>query len=155
MTEKLCQVWSQTTPLQAGVLRIGQMVGDSQNGIWNETEAISLIFRSANAINALPDLNDNPAWLPVDYAAKAIVEVISLPSSASPTETPVWHVLQPHKVRWSDVLQSFKKAGLKFEVVDPKVWVQMLRESDDDAVKNPTKKLLEFFEGQSMFLPAL
>lgn len=24
---------------------IGQMVGDSQNGVWNETEAISLIIK--------------------------------------------------------------------------------------------------------------
>jgi len=54
VTERLCQVASQLTPIRAGVLRescaftiremvievrtgIGQMVGDSQNGVWNET----------------------------------------------------------------------------------------------------------------------
>lgn len=38
VTEKLCEIISEETPLQAGVLRIGQMVGDTTNGIWNETE---------------------------------------------------------------------------------------------------------------------
>lgn len=138
-------------------------------------------MQSANTIHALPLLSDKPAWLPVDYAAKTIVEgqflspcssstrssaslmpsllslaVISLPSSASPTVTPVWHILQPRVVSWNGVLESFKKAGLEFEAVDQRTWVQRLRESDDDAAKNPTKKLLEFFEGEfiSPSLPA-
>lgn len=54
----------------------------------------------------------------------------------------------PKNVSWSGVLESFRQAGIKFEAVDRKEWVRRLRESDDDVVKNPTKKLLSFFEGE-------
>ena len=33
---------------------IGQMVGDTTNGIWNESEGISLIFKVSRSISFLP-----------------------------------------------------------------------------------------------------
>lgn len=120
-------------------------------GACSSCPAISLIFKSAQTIGALPALDDKPSWLPVDYAAQTIVELIARSSSnsASTKKTaPCWHVLMPKNVTWSGVLESFRQAGIKFEAVDRKEWVRRLRESDDDAVKNPTKKLLSFFEGE-------
>jgi thioester reductase-like protein len=40
----------------AHILRIGQIVGDAKLGIWNDTEAIPLIFRSALTLKVLPEL---------------------------------------------------------------------------------------------------
>lgn len=40
------------------VLRIGQLVGDTQNGVWNEKEFIPSMVRSAMHIGALPDLKE-------------------------------------------------------------------------------------------------
>lgn len=34
------------------------MVGSSVDGKWNETEAVSLMIRSAHTIHALPNLSD-------------------------------------------------------------------------------------------------
>lgn len=39
-------------------LRIGQIVGDSELGLWNDTEAIPLIIRSALTLKALPALDE-------------------------------------------------------------------------------------------------
>jgi hypothetical protein len=38
-----------------------------------------------------------------------------------------------------------RDAGLKFETVPQREWVQRLRNSEKDPKKNPTIKLLEFF----------
>lgn len=40
------------------VLRIGQIVGDRNIGLWNDTEAIPLMIRTANNLKALPSLNE-------------------------------------------------------------------------------------------------
>ncbi|EGO25232.1 putative aminoadipate reductase [Serpula lacrymans var. lacrymans S7.9] len=149
VTEKLCQIASQTTPLRAGVLRIGQMVGDSSNGIWNETEAISLIFKCANTVGVLPDLEENVSWLPVDYAAKTIVELVNLPPSSLPVgEPPVWHVLHPKLVPWASVLESLRRTGLTFKVLPRRKWLDALQESSTDEVLNPSRKLLQFYQNK-------
>ncbi|KZT51231.1 putative aminoadipate reductase [Calocera cornea HHB12733] len=134
VVEKLCQVASEKTPLQADVLRIGQMVGDSRTGIWNQTEAISLIIK-------------NVSWLPVDYAARAILELVfGYQDPAGPGHCHCWHVVQPHTVPWREILDSLQNCGLQFKGVPQREWVEFLRHSDSDPVKNPTIKLLSFYE---------
>ncbi|KAH7888517.1 L-aminoadipate-semialdehyde dehydrogenase, partial [Phlebopus sp. FC_14] len=149
VTEKLCQIAAQTTPIQTGILRIGQMVGDSSNGIWNETEAISLIFKCANTIGILPELEESVSWLPIDYAAKSIVELVNLPGDALPEGVcPVWHVIHPIRVKWSSILSSLHRTGLKFKTLPRHEWLKILRASDTNEVRNPSRKLLTFYENK-------
>ncbi|KZO94102.1 acetyl-CoA synthetase-like protein [Calocera viscosa TUFC12733] len=147
VVEKLCQVASQNTPLQADVLRIGQMVGDSRTGVWNETEAISLIIKSAETIHALPELDETVSWLPVDYAARSILDLVFIYQDPSgPGRCHCWHVVQPHTVDWKQILDSLQTCGLQFKRVPQRQWVDFLRRSDANPVKNPTIKLLSFYE---------
>ncbi|KAG0707371.1 L-aminoadipate-semialdehyde dehydrogenase, partial [Suillus ampliporus] len=149
VTEKLCQLASQQTPIRAGVLRIGQMVGDSQNGVWNETEAISLIIKCADTIGILPNLEESVSWLPVDYAAKTIIDLINIPPQSVPFgECPVWNVIHPRLVPWSSVLSSLQHSGLKFKALPRHEWIKALRASPIDEVSNPSRKLLTFFENK-------
>ncbi|KAG2059105.1 L-aminoadipate-semialdehyde dehydrogenase [Suillus hirtellus] len=149
ITEKLCQVASQQTPIRTGVLRIGQMVGDSQNGVWNETEAISLIIKCTDTIGILPNLDESVSWLPVDYAAKAIVDLVNVPPQRLPSgECPVWNVIHPKLVPWTSVLSSLQHAGLKFKALPRHEWIKALRASPIDEVNNPSRKLLTFFENK-------
>ena len=41
-----------------GVLRIGQLVGDTKAGVWNATEGIPLMIRTAATIGCLPALDE-------------------------------------------------------------------------------------------------
>ncbi|KAG2146015.1 putative aminoadipate reductase [Suillus bovinus] len=149
ITEKLCQVASQQTPIRAGVLRIGQMVGDSRNGVWNETEAISLIIKCTDTIGILPNLEESVSWLPVDYAAKAIIDLVNIPPQCSPLgECPVWNVIHPKLVPWTSILSSLQHAGLKFKTLPRHEWIKALRASPADEVNNPSRKLLTFFENR-------
>lgn len=46
------------TGMKAKVLRLGQIIGDTEHGMWNTTEAIPLMIRSVNTIGALPALDE-------------------------------------------------------------------------------------------------
>lgn len=149
ITEKLCQVASQQTPIRAGVLRIGQMVGDSRNGVWNETEAISLIIKCTDTIGILPNLEESVSWLPVDYAAKVILDLVKIPPQCLPLgECPVWNVIHPKLVPWTFILSSLQHSGLKFKALPRHEWIKALRASPIDEANNPSRKLLTFFENK-------
>jgi thioester reductase-like protein len=143
ITEKLCQVASQQTPIRAGVLRIGQMVGDSRNGVWNETEAISLIIKCTDTIGILPNLEESVSWLPVDYAAKVILDLVKIPPQCLPLgECPVWNVIHPKLVPWTFILSSLQHSGLKFKALPRHEWIKALRASPIDEANNPSRKPL-------------
>ncbi|ESK87402.1 l-aminoadipate-semialdehyde dehydrogenase [Moniliophthora roreri MCA 2997] len=141
VVEKLCERAAKEKNLRVGVLRIGQMVGDTVNGVWNETEAWPLLLKSASTVAALPVLDEHPQWLPVDYAGRGIAEIIL---QDSPHQ--VYHIVNPDtSSSWNDILDGLEQAGLKFERVNRKEWVQRLAASDQDGERNPTIKLLDFF----------
>ncbi|KAG8995366.1 hypothetical protein FRB94_009200 [Tulasnella sp. JGI-2019a] len=148
VTEKLCQIASETTSLRAVVLRIGQMVGSTVDGTWNETEAVSLMIKSADTLHALPNLQESVSWLPVDYAARAILDLVNIPCLAESRESECWHVLQPRTVPWTVVLDHLKAAGLSFDVVPTRDWIDRLRRGPQNPLINPTVKLLTFYEGK-------
>ena len=104
VTEKLCQIAARTTPIHTAVLRtshkdrkgvvswvvcftgIGQMVGDTTNGIWNESEGISLIFKVSRSLVS-------PASLALTRDASVQTRSASFPNSTnesrgSPPTTP-------------------------------------------------------------------
>ncbi|SJK99612.1 related to LYS2  len=143
VVEKLCERAAQKSGVPVSVLRIGQMVGDSVHGIWNKTEAWPLMFKSANTIGALPVVDENPSWLPVDFAGKSIVEVVL---NATKPATAVYHIVNPNtSAHWKDILGGLEASGVSFERLDKNKWVERLAKSDEDGRKNPTIKLLPFF----------
>jgi thioester reductase-like protein len=64
VTETIIKAAVEQTGIVAKVLRVGQIVGDTQNGIWNSTEAISLMIQSATTIGALPALDEVSVFHP-------------------------------------------------------------------------------------------
>jgi thioester reductase-like protein len=141
--ERLCEL-ARRAGLDARVLRVGQIVGDTRLGQWNDTEAIPLMLRSALGIGALPTLADTLYWLPIDVVAKVIVELCR-----SPKPHPVYHVVNPKSFDWSrDLLPMLERAGLKFEAVPQQAWLERLAASNPDPAVNPSIKLLDFFRSK-------
>ena len=142
------------------VLRVGQVVGDSAAGLWNDKEAIPSMIRSALTLKALPLLNQSCSWLPVDTLATAILELCqAVENEPSPREVdavdpPVFYnMVNPHEFAWEDILQELKEAGLDFGAVPTSDWLAMLRKSagSGDVEKNPAVKLLDFYEREHGF----
>jgi carbohydrate kinase (thermoresistant glucokinase family) len=141
VTEHLCDRASRQTGLKTRVLRVGQIVGDTQHGVWNATEAIPLMLQTAKTIGALPQLDENPYWLPVDIVAKACSEI-----ACSGAGSGVMNVVNNKSFHWTrDLLPLLRESGLEFESVPQQKWIRRLRASDPDPVKNPPIKLVDFF----------
>lgn len=141
VTEHLCDRAAKQTGIQARVLRVGQIIGDTRHGVWNDTEAIPMIFQTAKTVGALPQLDETPAWLPVDTVADAFVEI-----SSSGADAGVMNIVNHNTFHWTrDLLPLLKAAGLQFEEVKQQEWIRRLRQSDPDPVANPPIKLVDFF----------
>lgn len=98
-------------------------------------------------------------WLPVDLAAKAILDLAQLPRNGHDTQSKrnappidtnlVYHVLNPTRFHWTkEMIPALAKAGLEFDLLPTQQWMERLRDSDRDAAKNPPIKLLNWFESK-------
>lgn len=117
------------------VARIGQLCSDTQNGVWNETEAWPLLIRTGtrNEIGVLPHIKQPVDWLPVDVAAQTLVEVMR---DTRPTAT-FYHICLPVDVR-SDVpswdhlltwLSESRSSDDEFSSVTLSQWLSELRQN--------------------------
>lgn len=86
-------------------------------------------------------------------AARAVLDLsqINKPTSSQPSlsiqdTSIVYHVQNPRLFHWTqDLLPALRDAGLQFETVSQREWVQRLRNSEKNPELNPTIKLLDFF----------
>ena len=146
--EKIVEAAAQTAGADASIYRIGQIVGDTTYGIWNDSEAFPLIIRSARTMGVLPELNMDCEWLPVDTCAKSIIEIEGLngvkenilDKEVDVAQEPharvmdiasnkilVYHIRSPHTFSWTkDLLPALATAGLSFKPVPLAEWLQQL-----------------------------
>jgi thioester reductase-like protein len=141
-------------PLEVEILRIGQLCGDSSNGVWNQTEAWPLMLSTFHVVGRLPDLpNESLNWLPLDIAANAIQDVVFYNGPEKKTfvtETPVYHILNPHSTpSWAEMLCWLReKEGDRLHVVEPAAWLQSLENwLAKDGADHPSRKLLGLWAG--------
>jgi thioester reductase-like protein len=148
ITEHICQRAHAQTGLRTRILRIGQIVGDTKHGIWNEKEAWPLTVQAAVTVGALPVIvngDEELSWLPVDTTAAAVVE-LSLATGTPPHA--IFHIANPHLLWWNaDFVPALRKAGLRFEALRQDEWVERLA-SNQDGLENPPVKLLEYFKAK-------
>ncbi|KAG1464026.1 hypothetical protein G6F56_005164 [Rhizopus delemar] len=123
--------------------RVGQVSGDSVNGVWNTTEQYPLLFISGGLMRKMPDLSTVIDWIPVDYAASTVVEImLSTSHSSADEENSVFHIVNPRIEKWSDILEAMQSCGIEFDTIDPSQWVNEL--SKDNTI--PSYRLMTFYE---------
>ena len=152
VTEHIVQNSARSTGIHARVLRIGQLSGDRRNAIWNETEAVPLMIRSALTVGALPAREEQPSWLPVDSCAQAVADIsISSSTAVQHNIDLVYHLVNPCTFNWrSDFLPALQQCtGFPtFDVVNTYDWLERLTRSEQDPAKNPSIKLIDFWRAK-------
>ncbi|KAJ9261852.1 hypothetical protein DTO027B5_3035 [Paecilomyces variotii] len=146
-------------------LRIGQISGDSEQGIWNDSEALPLMIRSALTLGVLPRLETRCSWLPVNTLASVILDLARVHSpwpptkfrrdsgystdgkETSPDET-VYNLCNPDTFSWSTLLKEIRLSGISFETVPFERWLAMLQESEKrgETSTNPAVKLVTYYQ---------
>jgi thioester reductase-like protein len=142
-------------------LRIGQVSGHSKKGLWNDSEALPLMIRSALAIRALPDLAQTCSWLPVDKLACSILELAKTCSSPAEFETSqsscssaadrddsIYNLCNSRSFPWSCLLDTLEHDGFEFDTLPFEEWLHRLRESEarGEERANPAVKLIHYYE---------
>jgi hypothetical protein len=91
----------------------------------------------------MPAMNVEIDWIPLDYAATAIVEIMMNTANDAPSPTgSIFHIVSPNRVTWMDFLHALQANGLTFSQVSPEEWINELSEDDS----NPAFKLISFYE---------
>lgn len=122
--------------------RLGQVSGDTHYGIWNTQEQFPMLFVGGGSImHSMPDLVDTSLvdWIPVDIASECITDIM-----LSSKENFIHHIVNPHRIMWSDVLKLMKESGMQFEIISLEDWIKNL--SKDET--NPCYGLLSFFQAK-------
>ncbi|KAJ5987772.1 AMP-dependent synthetase/ligase, partial [Penicillium waksmanii] len=156
-------------------LRIGQVSGHSKKGLWNDSEALPLLIRSALTLKVMPDLSLTCSWIPVDKLASIIVEIVQTCTRPSSRSNPpdsegsqdenhtssfipekitcgqidsVYNVCNSREFTWSAMLSTLKQNGFQFEIVSFEKWMRRLRESEERGEEhiNPAVKLIDHYE---------
>lgn len=122
------------------ILRIGQLTGDTENGIWNLAEAYPTMLSTVTALGCLPRLDEDLNWLPVDVAAKSVVEIAlnaaRIVESGTMRSCSVYHLVNNHRrTTWFDLL-SWLQNSTNFQIVDLDVWLKRLERLDTHPAQN-------------------
>lgn len=140
VSEHICAAAAQQG-VRARVLRVGQIIGDTQHGVWNAQEAVPMMMQTAVTVGVLPRLQESPSWLPVDTVAQACVDV-----ALSETNNVFVNISHPKTFNFvEDLLPALRESGLQFTEAEPQEWVRKLRSSSQDPQTNPPIKLADFF----------
>lgn len=138
------------------IARLGQVCGDSVQGLWNPAEAIPTIVRTAVTQGVLPGEEEELQWLPADVAGEAIVDV-AVYEDDEDDDGEKSRLLQVFNLVnstfplfWKkDFLPFLRRAGLSFEIISGKDWVKKLEKyssSTSEIQDEPAVKLFDFFK---------
>lgn len=146
---------SQQTGLKTSIIRSGQLAGSRTSGSWNDNEWLPSIIRSASSLGCLPEGGDDVAWLPVDTAAQAVLDISS---STCTTTSSVFSLTHPQPVSWNSVMMA-AATRIGVPLVSYTEWLRRLDEVDSAATESelgnameriPALKLKAFFSHSTL-----
>ncbi|CAF1084633.1 unnamed protein product [Adineta ricciae] len=145
--EHLCWAAMNLWHIPVNIYRVGQISGDTQNGVWNTGEMTSMmIYAGAGLLKKMPNVGEDVNWIPVDICSASLVD-LALKSSFQTTISDnerVYHLLNPFLITYDEYLTSLRAAGLTFDTVPPKSFINAISALANTT--NPLVKLLPFFE---------
>jgi thioester reductase-like protein len=137
---------------RASVCRLGQITGSTSSGFWNPVEHFPFIVKSAQALQAWPDLQGALHWLPVDRSAAAMVDLLKLEShhdaKVEGEAYEVYHIDNPIGQPWR-AMSALLAPALDIpshRIIPFRDWIIMVRESPLSEVDNPAARLMGFLE---------
>ncbi|KAH7318805.1 male sterility protein-domain-containing protein [Rhizoctonia solani] len=103
VTEKLLES-ARRAGLQTCIFRIGQLTGDTESGSWSTADLVPSLLASSISIGYLPEALGVVSWLPLDVAARAIIETCIARNVELPS---VVHTSHPRPIQWMDIISAF------------------------------------------------
>ncbi|GAB1528524.1 hypothetical protein RhiTH_011718 [Rhizoctonia solani] len=102
VAEKLLES-ARDSGLESCSIRLGQLVGDVKSGAWSTTDWVPSLIGSSASIGSLPRAVGTVSWLPLDVAARSIIDTCVNRSKVLPQ---VMHTSHPRPVPWVDIMNA-------------------------------------------------
>ncbi|CAG8575141.1 14345_t:CDS:2 [Acaulospora morrowiae] len=138
---------------RASIIRTGQITSHTETGVWNPNEWIPLLLGNVGLTGRMPILEANLDWVPVDIAAKAIVELVT---SDALFRVEVFHISNPNPtITWEQYLDKLEECGMKFTREELPRWLENLcKDAENNSCdKNLCSLLTEHFNSMVMHDP--
>jgi thioester reductase-like protein len=122
------------------VVRLGQIAGSKTSGYWNPMEHFGFLIKSSQTLNALPDVDGNLNWTPVNDIADTLTDLVL----SDNTPYPIYHIDNPVGQQWRDVNNILSEVLRIPNKVPFKEWLDLVRKAPQQ--DNPAALLADFLE---------
>lgn len=124
------------------ILRVGQVGGPTDPTLppWPTHEWLYPVIKASKALGVIPTCHFPITWVPIDLAAKGIVEL-----TLSATGSEVYNVVNPKVVEWKMLAEEMKKRfGEEYRIVSLEEWLATVRErGGEDTMLDAAAKMME------------
>ena len=147
VSERLCSTANTLYHVPTSVYRVGQISGDTHTGQWNTTDSISMLIQSSQTVHCLPNQLMDVDYLPADIVSSSVVQTMLLRNTSyndHGKKSYLTRIINSRTVPWMETLNILQSIGLQFDIVDPNVWLDRLR-NVIDVKQVPALKLLDYF----------
>ncbi|KAK4099156.1 acetyl-CoA synthetase-like protein [Parathielavia hyrcaniae] len=149
--------------ISATILRVGQLAGTAEGkGLWNQREWVPTLIKTSKSLGKIPrslgPANDGIAWVPLDMAAKVILDLVPPSVQGTMGNLRCFNVVNPQVAPWNELAavvqqhHSDMEPGQTLDAVEFEEWLNELgavgvSNGAEEAERFPALKLLDFFEG--------
>ncbi len=151
IVERITQHFSSALAMPVRLLRVGQLCGHSELGVWNESEMWPIMIATGlDYLRGMPALGGTAVnWLPVDKCAEAAAAVVTRDHASLYT---VNNLVHPRPIPWAVFLDLLAEAsGRDFGRVPMPEWTAMLERLAETGSSThvPGTKLLGYFQAMA------
>ncbi|KAJ8514907.1 hypothetical protein ONZ45_g7609 [Pleurotus djamor] len=143
VAEELIRCVGEDYSFRTCVIRAGVLSG-SLNGAWDTSQWFPSLVKSAFYLKCLPTGHDAISWIPIDLAAKAVIEF------AQNSATGMIHLVHPRPTMWSSLITEIA-SDLSVPLVSYPDWLELLEQD----TRNPTSSLHQLVDGPNPAIPLL
>lgn len=125
---------------RAMVVRLGQIAGSKTSGYWNPMEHFGFLLKSAQTLNALPDVQGDLYWTPVNDMADTLADLVL--GHHEPYR--FYHLENPIGQSWKQMNAVLMDATGIQNLIPFEEWCE--RVATAPLKDNPVQNLLEFLD---------
>ena len=124
-------------------VRLGQIAGSRCSGWWNPREHLSFLIKSSQTLKALPDLDGELSWTPVDDVAGTLSDLLL----AESTPYPIYHIDNPVRQPWREMLPVLADAlAIPHNIISFPDWIHRVHIFPGCVEDNPAVRMVDFLE---------
>lgn len=164
VAERVLSKFTDLTPLDVTILRLGQIAGPVSDSIgdltvnaniakWNEAEWFPSVMKTSAKLGLIPSELDGPVdWIPVNLFTRGISELISH-DILGKRKLQVYNLVNPSPVSWSDLVPVVQEAMPKSKIVPFATWLKDLKAKaselkEAEKEKYPALRIIDYLESR-------